>query len=146
MPDEHRSRGEALPIPASVRDLIVRHCEAAYPEEACGALFGARRAGRVPLVARALPMRNSARRPGEGYRIEPGELERACVAAGERAESLIGFYHSHPERTASPSGSDLTAAMPGTWYVILPVRNGRAGARKAWFSGDTGPQGARCLN
>ena len=146
MPDEHRSRGEALPIPASVRDVIVRHCEAAYPEEACGALFGARRVGRAPLVVRALPLSNSARLPHEGYRVDPEELERACVEAGKRTESLIGFYHSHPDRAAAPSGTDLAAAMPGAWYVILPVRNGRAGTRKAWFSGSARLQGARCLN
>lgn len=134
MPDEHSSRAEALPIPASVRDLIARHCEAAYPEEACGALFGVPRIGRRPLVTRAVPLPNSARRRREGFRIEAEELEGACVAAGRQAESLIGFYHSHPDRAASPSGTDLAAAMPGAWQVILPVRNGRAGTRKAWFS------------
>ncbi len=121
-----------------------RHCEAAYPDEACGALFGVMRVESRPLVTRAVPMPNSAGLPGEGFRIEPGELERACVAAGERAESLIGFYHSHPDRVASPSAADLAAAMPGVWQVILPVRNGRAGARKAWFSRASQRPGARC--
>ena len=112
-----------------------RHCESAYPGEACGALFGVTRAGGSPRITRAVPLTNSAGLPGEGYRIEPGELERVCLAAGEREESLIGFYHSHPDRVAAPSESDLAAALPGAWNVVLPVRNGRTGARKAWFSG-----------
>lgn len=123
-----------------------RHSEAVYPDEACGALFGVAVEGGGPLVTRAVPLPNSARLAGEGYRIEPASLERACISAAERAESLIGFYHSHPDRVASPSERDLETALPGAWYVTIPVRNGRAGARKVWFSGPAAGRGVRCPN
>lgn len=144
MSEKRSFRRDALPICASLRDQMSRHSEAAYPDEACGALFGVAVEGGGPLVTRAVPMPNSARLPGEGYCIEPAALERACISAAGREESLIGFYHSHPDRVASPSERDRETAMPGMWYVTIPVRGGRAGARKVWFSAAPAGPGVRC--
>ena len=41
------------------------------------------------------------------------------------AESIVGFYHSHPTTSAEPSSRDLELAVPGYMYVIIDVPRGR---------------------
>jgi proteasome lid subunit RPN8/RPN11 len=125
-------RFEALPVPAAVRDRMARHTETAYPEEACGALFGLPSGRSLPNVTRALPLVNRARFPGEGFRVDPRELELACRARKAPGERLLGFYHSHPDGSPRPSTLDVRFAPPGLWQITIPVVGGRSGTRRAW--------------
>ena len=59
---------------ASIRDRIARHAEAAYPDEACGALFALRTGRSLPVVTGALPLLNRASLPRKAFRVDPGEL------------------------------------------------------------------------
>ena len=117
---------------ASIRDRIARHAEAAYPDEACGALFALRTGRSLPVVTGVLPLLNRASLRREAFRVDPGELEQLCRARHAVGESLVGFYHSHPDRSATPSRSDLELAVPGFWQITIPVIGGRSGARRAW--------------
>lgn len=116
----------------AIRDRIARHVEAAYPEEACGALFGLEAGRSHPLVTTAFPLPNRSSCKHEGFCLEPGELEQACRARRALGESLIGFYHSHPDGGAMPSAADVEMAVPGLWQVTIRVVGGRSGARRAW--------------
>ena len=135
-------RGAALVLSASLRDRLARHAEAAYPGEACGALLGSLDRSKFPTVTRAIPLRNSDPWTGDGYRISVDDLYELSTGDSSRDERLVGFYHSHPDRTARPSERDLRCAVPGLLYVTVSVRAGRAGARMAWFASGAVPADA----
>jgi proteasome lid subunit RPN8/RPN11 len=103
------------------------HAAAAYPDEACGLLVGARSGRGGGSVHRIVPTDNVARDRRRAYAIDPRIVrgwERRPPAA---PESLLGAYHSHPDAPALPSAGDGTAAWPGYLYLIIEVRGGRAG-------------------
>ena len=45
---------------------------------------------------------------------------------------VVGFYHSHPESAAVPSQYDLEHAWPTYSYIIVSVKNERAGDLFSW--------------
>ncbi|MCL7974141.1 MAG: M67 family metallopeptidase [marine benthic group bacterium] len=132
MSEQGEPRFEPLPLSAEIRDHMARQVEAAYPEEACGALFGLQTGRSMPVVTAAVPLPNRAPLRRQSFRLEPGELELACRTRSALGESLLGFYHSHPDRSPMPSTFDLERAVPGLWQITIPVIEGRSGARRAW--------------
>lgn len=131
--DTAEFRPVALVLSAALRDQLARHAETAYPVEACGALLGHSDGSGQPIVTQAVPLANSEPSGGDGYRIS-SNLLCALPARGEGPEErLVGFYHSHPDRTSRPSKRDLRNGHPGLLYVAISVRSGRAGARTAWM-------------
>lgn len=144
--------GSTLSI--SVRHLhaVERHAAVAYPEECCGVLMG-RLSGAgvrgdgepdgvtsssqvVPervQVLRVLPARNDETdRPSSRYTISP----ETVLAARREAQSLgldvVGYYHSHPDRPAEPSPTDLESAWTGVSYLIVSVEGGQAVETRSW--------------
>ena len=108
---------------------IRAHGRAAYPDECCGALMGARM-GEVTL---ALPLDNVT--GGERRRrflVSADDYRRAELRAAEANAELVGFYHSHPNHPAEPSGFDLEHAWPNLSYVIVSVRDGHDEALRSW--------------
>jgi proteasome lid subunit RPN8/RPN11 len=109
---------------------IVRHAEAAYPDEACGLIVGRRRRGGVLVTERIVESANLA--TGDSRRrfeVDPAlrlTLERKLRGTGE---AVIGHYHSHPDHPARPSGHDLASAYePELAWLIVAVEDGRARA------------------
>jgi proteasome lid subunit RPN8/RPN11 len=105
------------------------HGEEAYPHESCGVLVGrADAAGRrVTRVVRCGNTRTDS--PHDRYHIDPRELLRIEREARGRGEEIVGFYHSHPDHPARPSGTDLAEAhWLGCSYVITRVAGGKADA------------------
>jgi proteasome lid subunit RPN8/RPN11 len=100
---------------------IRTHGTAAYPQECCGALIGSEDA--VHDVREAWPIENVA--ASEDYR-------RAEARAAECGSALLGFYHSHPDAPARPSGEDLAQAWPNLDYIIISVRHGRPADISCW--------------
>ncbi len=127
-------------LPRPVVETIRAHGAEAYPEECCGALVGSEdrtrgdRADQVVVTvreARRLPNARDRR-----YLIDPrvllaleDELDRAGL-------SLVGFYHSHPDHPARPSGFDLAHAWPGLSYVVLGVAHRAPGELTSWRLSD----------
>ena len=71
------------------------------------------------------PLANS--RDGERHRrflVTPKDYQRAEAEASARGLTLLGFYHSHPDHPALPSGYDLAHAFPFFSYVIVSVQKG----------------------
>jgi len=122
-----------LKLRQSEFDALLRHAEAAYPQECCGALLGTRDPD-VREVFATVPCTNAqADSPQTRYSIDPRELVRIQRDARERVWEIVGFYHSHPDHPAYWSPTDLAEAhWIGCSYVIVSVEGGRAGAANSF--------------
>jgi len=82
-------------------------------------------AGEDKDVQHVQPLPNS--RDGQRHRrflVNPKDYQRAESEATTRGLTLLGFYHSHPDHPAFPSGYDLEHAFPFFSYVIVSVQKG----------------------
>jgi len=107
---------------------LLHLCEMAYPLEACGALLGKGDGEASPWqVTRVISTPNqSGDDPRRSYLIAPEHqlaVERDAEQAGEQ---VLGYFHSHPDDSASPSDADRAQAWPGYLYVICSVVKARA--------------------
>ena len=122
-------------------EAINRHGEETYPHECCGFLLGISEEGVNVLeeVYRAQnewpesgdekPPADGARRESQAnrYLITPEQYRAADRVARERNLGIIGYYHSHPDHPAAPSGYDLDhSCWPGESYIIVSVAKGKA--------------------
>jgi proteasome lid subunit RPN8/RPN11 len=117
-----------------VRAALLRHAEAAYPHEACGALLG-REIDGARVVEGLAELPNSwdedefDRR--RRFKIEPADMFAAMRQA--RRAGLLGVYHSHPDAPPRPSATDLArAGFPGEAYLIVGVAAGTAETIAGW--------------
>ena len=117
-----------LTLRAAVDTDIRRHGREAYPAECCGALVGR---GRLVTEAVALP-NGAAELQHRRFRIGPRDYQAAERRASDQGAELLGFYHSHPDHPARPSGYDLDHAWPVFAYVIVAVAGGAPGALTSW--------------
>ena len=119
---------------------IVRHAEAAYPNEACGLLVGRRMPAGVLNVTRAVESDNLATgRQRDSFEVDPAlrvTLERELRGSNE---AIIGHYHSHPDHPARPSARDLAKAYePELAWLIIGIDEGKATACAAFrLDGET---------
>jgi proteasome lid subunit RPN8/RPN11 len=61
------------------------------------------------------------------YLITPEQWKRADAHARKHGLGIIGYYHSHPDHPAAPSGFDLDhSCWPGESYIIVSIQHGRA--------------------
>lgn len=114
-------------------EQIKQHGERAYPEECGGLLLGAMEDG-VRVIREVLPLEN-VRQDSRHNRVElsPLDYARAEREASKRGLGVWGYYHSHPNHPAVPSGFDLEHAPFIEWsYLIVAVREGRAEEVRAW--------------
>ncbi|MEP7274193.1 MAG: M67 family metallopeptidase [Acidobacteriota bacterium] len=114
-------------------EAIKRHGEATYPEECGGLLLGTEENG-VRLIADVVPLEN-VRKDSRHNRVQldPLAYARAEREAGKRGLGVWGYYHSHPDHPAVPSGFDLEHAPFIEWsYLIVSVKSGRAEDVRAW--------------
>ncbi|MBI3928531.1 MAG: M67 family metallopeptidase [Armatimonadetes bacterium] len=115
-------------------DAIRSHAERDYPDECCGVLVGRLEEGyTVRRVDQSLAVKNI--HPGhknDRFTLDPKEFLSIEKKARERSLSVVGFYHSHPDHPARPSGTDAEWAHPVYSYVIVSVRGGRSAELTAW--------------
>lgn len=112
---------------------IRAHGERTFPEECGGLLLGVLEDGRR-VIREVLPLAN-IRHDSRHNRVEldPLAYARAERDAAQRGWGVWGYYHSHPDHPAVPSGFDLENAPFTTWsYVIVAVSGGRATDIRAW--------------
>jgi proteasome lid subunit RPN8/RPN11 len=109
-----------------------RHGEEAYPHECCGVLLGRFDDNGAESVTKSVSRvvrcgNTRADSPHNRYQIDPRELIRIQREGRERAEDIVGFYHSHPDHPAQWSPTDLAEAhWFGCSYVITSVEKGTA--------------------
>lgn len=109
-------------------DRMRRHGEETYPHECCGVLLGQFADTGRKSVQATIPCNNQrSDSPRNRYAIDPRDVVRIQREARERAQDIVGFYHSHPDHRARWSATDLMEAhWPGCSYVIISVTNGLA--------------------
>ena len=123
-----------LQISKADYDLIRWEAERSYPHECCGILLG-KVNGNDRMVTLTVPCENARTdSPSNRYRIDPQKVIAALKLARSRSETIVGFYHSHPDHPAYYSETDLTEAH---WfdcsYVITSVQQGHAGATTSFI-------------
>ncbi|HEV2763675.1 MAG TPA: M67 family metallopeptidase [Pyrinomonadaceae bacterium] len=113
---------------------IRAHGERDYPYECCGLLVGRFAGDGRKEVAETYPISNAREEEAKRTRflIRPEELMRGERHARSRGLDVVGFYHSHPDVAAVPSGYDLEHAWPTYSYVVVSVRAGRAAELRSW--------------
>jgi proteasome lid subunit RPN8/RPN11 len=98
----------------AVLDDLVAHARQQAPRECCGVLIGSE--ARIERSIRARNLLRSTRR----YLIDPKDHFIALRAARDSGLSVVGFYHSHPASSPTPSETDAAEAeYPGSWYLIV---------------------------
>ncbi len=118
-------------------DQIRKHGEETYPHECCGFLFGRNEDGANVLceIYRAENEREDSRH--NRYLITPDQYRRADAEARARGLGIIGYYHSHPDHPAQPSGFDLDhSCWPGESYIIVSIEQSKAAALNSFTKPD----------
>lgn len=116
---------------------IREHGEQTYPYECCGFILGARD-GFTNVVAEIHPAENERKESRETrYLITPEQSKGADEYARSRGLGVIGYYHSHPDHPAAPSGYDLDhSCWPGESYIIVAVEQGKSAALNSFTKPD----------
>lgn len=116
------------------RSEIRAHGERDYPHECCGLLLGQFNADGLKACSEIYPISNAREEEARRNRflIRPEELMRGEKYALARDLEVVGFYHSHPDHPAVPSGYDLAHAWPTYSYMVVAVAAGTAGALRSW--------------
>ena len=119
---------------------IERAAEDAYPEEACGLLVGCSSPGEAYRVSTVEASANVAEPPRtRRFEVDPKLRLRLERALRESPDSVIGFYHSHPDGSAQPSETDISMIFePDMVWLITAVTDGRAGETAGWRPAEDG--------
>ena len=133
--------GRSFDLPARLLQELVRHAQDCLPEECCGVLIGSEtRAGRS-RIHRTVAAENTRSHGRErAYLVPPLAILEARRAARADDLEIVGYYHSHPSGSATPSALDRRNAWPDTSYVILGMDAGELRGVRSWRlgPGDTG--------
>ncbi len=108
---------------------IERHASIIYPDECCGVLIGRCQSG-ATFVERVLSVGNE--RQGDRYLISPETVLAAHKEARALGLEVVGYYHSHPDHPAEPSGLDLEQAWPDVSYLIVSVAQRKVVETRSW--------------
>lgn len=119
-----------------IREKLLRdihaHGEKTYPEEGAGFLLGTDSGVRkVTTIFTIINAREDEARHHR-YLITPQNYLKAEVTADELGLSLLGVFHSHPDRPNQPSRIDREWALPFFSYLITSVEEGKAVGSRAW--------------
>lgn len=117
---------ESVVLPAALRDALVGHALAGYPNEACGIVVGSAGAAEGGRPLRFVATRNAAASPFR-YEIDHDELLRVSLEIDDRDEAIWAIFHSHTHSPARPSPTDVGLAFyPEALYVLASLDPGQA--------------------
>ncbi|MGH9824227.1 MAG: Mov34/MPN/PAD-1 family protein [Blastocatellia bacterium] len=135
----------AIRLTEALLEAIKTHGEETYPNECCGFLVGTMSDSENVLGALykaenewvdgepgigAGPLSGTSVKPESRrnrYLITPEQWKKGDAYARSLGFGIIGYYHSHPDHPAVPSGFDLDhSCWPGESYIIVSVQKGRA--------------------
>lgn len=122
-----------LELSREMLGTIRRNAIRDYPLECCGILIGVARNDclTVQRVVEAENISDGDRR--QSYQIDWQSLFRAVKAVRGSSGHTLGFFHSHPDGSLTPSQRDLELAWRECAYLIVPIADGEPGAPSAWF-------------
>jgi len=127
-----------LILPENLRKRMDRHAENTYPQECCGIILGAKDGRIVEVVPTDNSIRRSHARRAFAVPLLSVLMIRRYIKP-YRGLRLLGFYHSHPDAPAVPSGDDMELAWPRHVYLIASVRRGSVRPWHAWALDDNPP-------
>ena len=109
-------------------NYIKNAAETAYPMEACGLITGYKVSEKLIEAKRIVNAKNiQAPYTNKRFEVDPGtriKIEKEIRGTNER---LIAHYHSHPDKPAIPSNTDLeNAHEPELIWIIVSVNAGKA--------------------
>lgn len=138
-----------LQISSYVLDMMLRHAEREYPNEACGIVIGPKikrmAIGVFPIknIQDELHAKDPTRYPRlakTAYQMDPKEVKIVEKEAESKAFETKLFYHSHPDHGVYFSEEDRAIACP--WgepsypevgHVVISVENGKAVAASEFY-------------
>jgi proteasome lid subunit RPN8/RPN11 len=110
-------------LPEGIRDQVIAHARAEYPNEMCGLIVGDAPAADGGRALRFEPARNKAASPYR-YEIHPDDLLRLTIATDDADEVFWGIVHSHTHSPAMPSPTDIGLAFyPDALYLLVSLAN-----------------------
>ncbi len=113
-------------------DRLLEEARTALPEECCGLLIG-RREGGDTYIDRIIPAGNIAEADrSKNYQIDWLTLFQTIRRTRDDKDGIIGFYHSHPDGSATPSTRDTESAWIDHSYVIVPAGRHARSAPVSW--------------
>jgi proteasome lid subunit RPN8/RPN11 len=113
-------------LPGAIRDAIVAHARAEYPNEAAGLIVGDAPAAAGGQAVRYEATRNKAASPLR-YEIHPDDLYRLTVETDDADEVFWGIVHSHTHTPAMPSPTDIGLAFyPDALYLLISLSDDEA--------------------
>ena len=112
-----------LVIPKALAEVMVEHCMAERPNEACGIL-----ASHHGALIEVFPMTNAASSPVR-YALEPKEQFALYRKFDDEGWDLGGVYHSHTRTEAYPSPTDVRMASEDVPYLIVSLASEPASIR-----------------
>ncbi len=117
MVDTVGAERDALPLPRSYVNAMVRHARAFTPQECCGLIAGA--AGRA---VKRYELRND--NPSVlRYTANAQDQIKAMREMWDNGWDLLVIYHSHTHTPAYPSATDRRFAFyPEAYYVIVSLQ------------------------
>ncbi|UCC29763.1 MAG: M67 family metallopeptidase [Phycisphaerales bacterium] len=125
-------------ISQSVLERLSRHAVRELPDECCGILMG-RRNGSDAAVRRAVPANNIAESDRRNsYQVDWETLFAALRTARPGPGEIVGFYHSHPDGSTTPSQRDRELIWPGRSYIIVSITDRECSAVTSWRAPHTG--------
>lgn len=108
-------------LPTGIRDALVAHARAEYPNEACGLIIGDRWAADGGQALRFEATPNKAASPYR-YEIDPDALYRLTIATDTADEVFWAIVHSHTHSPAVPSPTDIGLAFyPDALYLLVTL-------------------------
>ena len=108
-------------LPEAIREAIVIHARAEYPNEAVGLVIGDRPADEGGQARRYEPARNRAASPYR-YELHPEDLLRLTIETDDADEVFWAIVHSHTHSPAVPSPTDIGLAFyPEALYVLVSL-------------------------
>ena len=110
-------------IDAAPFRALVAAAETAYPEECCGLLIGRRdREGEVAISDVRESANVAPKDRGVRFELDPAVRLATVRALAGGPEIIVGHYHSHPDRPAQPSATDVALAYePDLVWLIVAV-------------------------
>ena len=118
--------GSSVSLPAGIREAIVAHAHAEYPNEACGLIVGDGPSTDGGTALRFEATRNKAASPYR-YEIHPEDLLRLTIETDDADEVFWAIVHSHTHTPAVPSPTDVGLAFyPDALYVLVSLSEDEA--------------------
>ena len=113
-------------LPSAIREALLAHARAEYPNEACGLIVGDAPAAAGGRALRFEATRNKAASPYR-YEIDPDDLYRLTVSTDDADEVFWGIVHSHTHTPAVPSPTDIGLAFyPDALYLLVSLADDQA--------------------